>query len=186
MASTFDPARAVRLDFPRGTALASDDARLVLLPATALTELAFEASPELRLTLGKAIGASLGARVATRLGGTEGASKAPPESFLNELGAEIAASGLGRLGLERWGRALIVTLENSAVEDDAILAGIVGAALATATGKDTHAVQLVSERGDVKLLITSRGTAEQVRGWLADGSTFMGVLEKLHAAESVR
>ena len=172
MVSTFDPARAVRLDFPRGAALASDNERLVLLPAAALTELTLEAPAELRLTLGKAMGASLGARVAGRLGGSDGAAKTSPEDFLNELAGEFAAAGLGTLGLERWGRALL--------EDDSFLAGLVGAALATATGKDTHAVHLASTDGHAKLLVASRGTAERVRGYLAAGDSFGVILEKLH------
>jgi hypothetical protein len=180
MVSTFDPARAVRLDFPRGAALASDDERVVLLPAAALTELTLEAPAELRLTLGKAMGASLGARVASRLGGSEGAAKTTLEGFLNELAGEVAASGLGTLGLERWGRALVVTVGNAAVEDDSFLAGLVGAALATATGKDTHAVHLTSTDGQAKLLVASRGTAERVRGYVAAGESFGVILEKLH------
>lgn len=180
MVSTFDPARAVRLDFPRGAALASDDERVVLLPAAALTELTLEAPAELRLTLGKAMGASLGARVASRLGGSEGAAKTTLEGFLNELAGEVAASGLGTLGLERWGRALVVTVGNAAVEDDSFLAGLVGAALATATGKDTHAVHLTSTEGQAKLLVASRGTAERVRGYVAAGESFGVILEKLH------
>lgn len=180
MVSTFDPARAVRLDFPRGAALASDDERLVLLPAAALIELTLEAPAELRVTLGKALGASLGARVAKRLGGSDGATKATLESFLNELAGEVAAAGLGTLGLERWGRALVVTVGNPAVEDDAFLAGLVGAALATATGKDTHAVHLANADGQAKLLVASRGTAERVRGFVADGVSFGAILEKLH------
>jgi hypothetical protein len=178
---TFDPARAVRIDFPRGAALASDDERVVLLPAAALTELTLEASPELRLTLGKAMGASLGARIASRLGGSDGASGSTLETFLNELAGEVAASGLGTLGLERWGRALVITVGNAAVDDDAFLAGLVGAALATATGKDTHAVQLSSTDGTAKLLVASRATAERVRGWIAGGETFGKIMEKLHA-----
>ncbi len=180
MVSTFDPARAVRLDFPRGAALASDNERLVLLPAAALTELTLEAPAELRLTLGKAMGASLGARVAGRLGGSDGAAKTPLEDFLNELAGEFAAAGLGTLGLERWGRALLVTVGNAAVEDDSFLAGLVGAALATATGKDTHAVHLASTDGHAKLLVASRGTAERVRAYLAAGDSFGVILEKLH------
>ena len=153
---------------------------MVLLPAAALTELTLEAPAELRLTLGKAMGASLGARVASRLGGSDGAAKTTLEGFLNELAGEVAASGLGTLGLERWGRALVVTVGNAAVEDDSFLAGLVGAALATATGKDTHAVHLTSADGQAKLLVASRGTAERVRGYVAAGDSFGVILEKLH------
>ncbi len=184
MAASFDPARAVRLDFRRGAALASDDERLVLLPAAALTELALEAEPELRLTLGKALGASLGARVAARLGGSEAAVGASLETFVDELGGEIAAAGLGTLALERWGQALVVLVGNPAVDDDAFLGGLVGAALAAATGKDIHAVHLSSTDGQAKLLVASRGTAGRVREWLAAGDTFGSVIQKLHGGAS--
>lgn len=180
----FDAARAVRLDLTRGAALASNDERLVLIPAAALIELALEAEPELRLTLGKALGASLGARVAARLGGSEATVGASLETFVAELGGELAASGLGTLTLERWGRALVVIVGNPAVDDDAFLAGLVGAALATSTGKDTHAVHLSSTDGQAKLLITSRGTAARVRAWLGAGDSFGVVLEKLHGGVS--
>lgn len=180
MVSTFDPSRAVRLDFPRGAALASNDERLVLVPAAALIELTLEAPSELRVTLGKAVGASLGARVAKRLGGSDGTTRATLEAFLNDLAAEVAAAGLGTLGLERWGKALVATVGNAAVDDDAFLAGMVGTALATATGKDTHAVHIGSADGKARLLIASRGTAERVRGYVAAGESFGSILEKLH------
>ncbi|MDP9148596.1 MAG: hypothetical protein M3O36_01440, partial [Myxococcota bacterium] len=110
-AVSFDPTHAVRFDLPHGTVRAAgDDGPLLLVPAAALNALARSAPPEAVEALGLEMGSALGRRTASRMVDAQGASV---EAFVTELAGQAALCGLGVLGVERWGRALVVTLEKS-------------------------------------------------------------------------
>ncbi|MGO9711182.1 MAG: hypothetical protein ACLQBL_20135, partial [Polyangiaceae bacterium] len=66
----FDPTHSVRFDLPRGSVVAGGEVRHVLLPCSALDDLVLTAGTEAANTVGRALGASIGKRVAARLGGS--------------------------------------------------------------------------------------------------------------------
>jgi hypothetical protein len=92
--------------------------------------------------------------------------------------------GLGSLGFERWGRALVVTVVGSPLrgEGDEMLAGIIEGALQRAFGRSSSVLPIQRDDALVRLLVVSKSTAERVRGWLASGVSFGDALARLNGA----
>src|SRR5579883_3206155 len=122
---SFDPARAVRFDLPSGSVRASGDARVALVPVEVLEEIARTPAAEVA---GRAMGAAIGKRAASRLGDAGAASV---EAFVTQLAGEMAVAGYGVLSVERWGRALVVVVEHCALPEP-LLGAVLAAALASA------------------------------------------------------
>src|SRR5580704_5073336 len=130
--STFDPTHAVRFDVPRGSVRAgTDDDRVLLVPTAALDEIARSAAPQTVEALGRALGAAIGRRAAARIGDGSAASA---EEFVTQLAGEAAVAGVGVLGVERWGRALVVVIAESPLAGS-LLSPLVASAVEAATGR---------------------------------------------------
>src|SRR5260370_41021410 len=128
-APTFDSARAVRFDLARGSVQAgSQDERLLLVPAAALSNLVAAAPPEAAETLARSLGTSIGTRASMRIGDVAGASV---DAFVTQLAGEAALAGIGVLSIQRWGRALVVLIERSPLTS-ALLRPLVATALPAA------------------------------------------------------
>src|ERR1700690_235006 len=111
VSSSFDPTHAVRFDLPRGSVRTrGDDDRVLLVPTAALDDFVRSASPEAVERLGRSLGAAIGRRAAARMGDPQGASL---DSFVAQLAGEAAIAGVGALSIERWGRALVIVIEDS-------------------------------------------------------------------------
>ncbi len=177
MAPSFDSTHAVRFDLASGSVRAAgQDERLVLLPAAALANLLLYASADAGVALGRALGESIGRRVAARIGATEPSV----EQFATQLAGEAALAGVGVLGLERWGRALVVVIEQSPLAVP-LLAPLVGAAVEAASGrKNVGSVLLVHDDGASRVLIASERGIERVRAWMMAGTPWGDALVKLH------
>src|SRR5215469_14307836 len=103
--TSFDPTHAVRFDLPHGSVRAGgEEERVLLVPTSALDELVLSAPPEAVEALGRALGAAIGRRAASRMD----AKSASVEAFVTQLAGEAAIAGIGALSVERWGRALVV------------------------------------------------------------------------------
>ena len=128
-ATSFDSARAVRFDLPRGAVQAgSDDERVILIPSSALDDLALSVPPEAVDALGRSLGTSIGKRAVARVPDARSASV---EEFVTQLAGEAAVAGIGVLTVERWGRALVVVIEASPLAS-AWLAPVIASALSVA------------------------------------------------------
>jgi hypothetical protein len=105
------------------------------------------------------------------------------EAVVEHLGGEIALMGLGSLAFERWGAALVATVQASPLraEGDELLAGVVAGALQRAFGRSPGVVVLQRDDSLVRLLIVSPPTAERVRGWLGSGVVWTDVIARLNA-----
>src|SRR5260370_40764965 len=91
-APTFDSARAVRFDLVRGSVQAgSQDERLLLVPAAALSNLVAAAPPETAHTLARSRGTPIGTRASMRSGDAAGASVDP---FVTPLAGAPARAGI--------------------------------------------------------------------------------------------
>src|SRR5260370_24182794 len=96
-APTFDSARAVRFDLVRGSVQAgSQDERLLLVPAAALSNLFAARPPEAAETLARALGPSVGTRASIRTGDVAGASLQWFGHQLPRRAAPAAVAGAGR------------------------------------------------------------------------------------------
>lgn len=175
----FDPTSAVRFDLSRGSAQDSGGGRLCLVPAAALSALTSAAGSSASTLFGRSVGEACGARVASRLGGNGGVGSARTEDVVTNIAGELSMAGFGLFSLERWGRALVVRLENTAVEDDVFLSAVVEGALAAATSRGVSCALLMREGSTVRLLVGNDATASKTRDLVANGVAWGEILSRL-------
>ncbi len=178
---SFDPTHAVRFDVPRGHVSAgSEGERVLLVPAAALDDIVLSASPEAVESLGRGLGASIGRRAAARMGGAEGATL---EAFVTQLAGEAAIAGIGTLGIERWGRALVIVVEGSPLAGT-LLGPVVAAALEAASGRRVWTALLSRDETAARLFVGSEHGTARLRGWIASGIPWAEALAKLQGGEA--
>ncbi|MCB9613730.1 MAG: hypothetical protein H6721_07955 [Sandaracinus sp.] len=174
-APSFDPGSFYELDLARGTVQTRDGQRVVVLYDSAAAALVSAAARNASREVLDQLGGALGAQAREMVGDVAGAT---PEKVLSEAAALLGTFGWGRLGMERWGDALVVSLsDRPAVGDDAveaILAGFFGALAAKPVG--CVAV------GDHRFLLVEPGIEAEVRGWARGGAKLSAVLDRLQGA----
>jgi len=176
-ATSFDSARAVRFDLPRGTVQAAGmDERLVLVPCSALDDLVLSVSPEAVEALGMSIGAAIGTRAAARVSDMQSASV---EEFVTQLAGEAAIAGIGSLSVERWGRALVVVLDRSPLAS-AWICPVVASALQAACGRKVATLLLSRDADSARVLVSSERGVARVGEWVASGVAWGDALARLH------
>lgn len=186
----FDPSQAVTFDLERGLVHRDGAPSGVLAPAQALAALCAAAGPEATAAFARSVGAAMGRRVAARLAaGPEGSVPGPaavraasPEAVVDHLGGEIALAGLGALGLERWGRALVLILDRCPVGPEAsgFLEALLEGALDAAAGRAVRAVVIDRDAVRARVFVGGGDAVGRVRAWLAAGVGWGEALVKLH------
>ena len=178
----FDPTGSVTFDLRRGRVELSGASERVLVPAAALTALLRSAGSEGVRDFGRQLGTEIGRRVADRLG--QAGADAGVEAVVEHLGGDLALMGLGSLGAERWGRALVLIFSDSpfGAEGDELLAAVLEGAIQRAFGRDVSVMRLARDDKDVRLLVTGQGGADRVRDLLASGVGWGEALSRLQAA----
>jgi len=180
-AASFNATQSVRFDLIHGAVRAgTSDDRLLLVPLAALVDLANAAPPAAAEALGRALGAAIGARAAARIGDATGTSL---EGFVTQLAGEAALAGAGVLSVERWGRALVVVLEDSPLPGG-LVAALVGAALDAASGRKVATALLSREAHAARVLVSSDSAVRRVRDWMAAGASWGDAIAKLHGGGS--
>jgi hypothetical protein len=182
----FDPSKAVTFDLARGLVQQGGAPSGLIVPAEALAALAHAAGPEASTAFGRAVGEAIGRRVASRLAAADGVRAAGVGAVVEHLGGELAMTGLGSLGLERWGRALVLVIDQSPLGSagDALLESVLAGAISAAAGEQSSVTELAREGGRVRFLVTSRAGADKVRAWLDEGVSWGDALVRLHAPSS--
>lgn len=180
--SPFDPTKSVTFDLAKGLVRLDDDSPRLLVPVNALLALTKSVGPAATASFARALGESLGERVARRLAGIDSLRASAPETVIDHLGGEMALVGLGSLSIERWGRALILVVDRSplAQDDTSLLAGVLEGAIHQATGRAVRCV-LLSSGTQCRFLITGEAAASKAREWLSSGVSWGEVLARLHA-----
>jgi hypothetical protein len=176
----FDPSKSVTFDLSHGLVHLDGAPLRLVVPANALGELCAAAGTEATARFGRAMGETLGQRAAPRL--DSGVRTASVEAVLEHLGGELSLAGLGSLGLERWGRALVLVIDHSPIEGagDSLLEAVLAAALEAMSGQSVRAMLLGREGGRARFLVAGGAGAEKVRAWLADGLSWGEALVRLH------
>jgi len=177
MSSGPDLKGAVFFDLSKGAVRLDNDAAL-LVPASAMGALLAAAPSEARAKAGGAVGEAMGARAQKRLGGADGVRGASLESAIAHLGGELALGGYGTLGLERWGRALVLHVTGAAFDAPDFYASLVASAVGRATGTAAYSTVLDARDG-VRILIASAAAAQRVRGWLDSGVAWGDAIARL-------
>jgi hypothetical protein len=179
MATRFNPSGSVSFDLVRGHV--DCGGAHVLIAADALIDLCRAAGDEAVSDFGRRLGTTLGRRLAERLG--DGASSTSLEDVLVHLGGELAVMGLGSLGLERWGRALVLTIEGGPFGQqlDRLLGAVLEGALQRGFGRDCRAIKLMRDDRQVRFLIANPTSASKVSEWLGSGVSYGDALTRLQA-----
>jgi hypothetical protein len=174
---SFDPSHAVRFDLPHGSVRAGGDGgeRVLLVPTSALDDLVLSAPQEAVEALGRALGAAIGRRAAARMDPTS----VPIDAFVTQLAGEAAIAGVGALSIERWGRALVVVVEDSPLSGT-LLAPLVAAAVEAASGKHVACALLSRDERTARVLLGSERGIARAREWIASGVPWGEALVKLH------
>ena len=183
----FDPSKAVTFDLARGLVQHEGAPPGLIVPTEALAALARAAGPEAFQRFGAAIGAACGRRVASRLAAANGVRAAGVGAVVEHLGGELAVTGLGSLSVERWGRALVLVVDQSPLgaEGDALLESVLEAALEAAAGERPRVIVLARDGVRARFLVTGHAGADKVRAWLNDGVSWGDALVRLHGPSSV-
>jgi hypothetical protein len=176
MATRFNPSGSVSFDLVRGRVDCGGEH--VLVAADALVDLCRAAGDEAVSDFGRRLGTAAGRRVAERVGDTSSASL---EEVLEHLGGELALLGLGSLGLERWGRALVLTIDGGPFGQqlDRLLGAVLEGALQRAFARDVRAARLGRDDRQVRFLIASAAGATKVTDWLSSGVSYADALARL-------
>lgn len=177
----FDPHGAVRFDMKSGAASDARGARLVLVPAQALEALE-RTTPGALAHLGSEIGKGCGARVAARLGGDSGVRAATLEVVVSHLAGELAIVGLGSVHLERWGKALVIVVENPGVGSDGFMAAALAGAILSAANREVAVASLGREGNTARYFIGTQQTAFKARSLLSQGKSWTDIVATLQKA----
>jgi hypothetical protein len=174
----FDPSGAVTFDLSVGRVSLAHASARVLAPADGLTQLCEAAGEDATRTFGRAIGTSMGERVARRV--TEsGIASMTIEAYLEHVRGEFAIAGLGVVSIERWGSALLFVVEHANVPPH-LVASVLDGVLEASTGRKTMCVELMESEERSRFLVTGQDTAKRVSAWLDEGVSWGEVMVKLH------
>jgi hypothetical protein len=180
MPQPFNPTHAVRFELGRGRVFLEGESARVVVSADALLALCTAAGGEGVKDFGRHIGTEMGRRVADRTG--SGSSVA---SLVEHLGGELALAGLGSLGIEVWGRALVLTVSESPLGNpgDELLAAVLEGAMQRAFSRDAAVVPIERTDGRARLAVVGRSTQATLQRWLADGIPWGDALARLNSAQ---
>jgi hypothetical protein len=173
----------VRFDLSTGQVQTGEGERLIVIPLSALDELAQTAGVPAASRFARGIGVAIGRRLAGRLGSIDGIRAASLEAFVSGLALEVALAGWGSLSVERWGRAMVVVVDHAPVKEPGIVSALVEGAIEAAAGREAHGVALAGT-GPARVLVASEKTAARARLWTAEGVSGTDVIARLHGAGS--
>ena len=178
MSLNFDPSYALEFDFGRGQIRMANAGERVIVPCDALIALCQGASEDAVRDFGRRLGTEAGRVMNDRLGE---AWQASLETVLEHLGGELALMGLGSLGLERWGQALVLSFSHSPLgwAGDPLLGAVLEGAMQRSFGRDTVAIKLMRDDQKVRFLMAGRSGADKAGNWLAQGVPWGDVLSRL-------
>ncbi len=176
----FDPAGMLQIDLGRGVVQLQGASPRLVVPVKALVALCREAGNDAVRDFGTSWGTELGARVAGRLGNDRGSASL--QAWLEHLGGEWALAGLGALALERWGKALVLSVDGSPLgqDGDVLLEAVLSGALQRGASRDLNAVSLGRDDAVVRMVVLAPGAAQRARTLLEAGTSWGDVLVRLH------
>jgi hypothetical protein len=177
----FDPSYALEFDFGRGQVRMANAGERLLVPSDALLALCDGAIDDAVRDFGRRLGTEAGRAMLGRLGE---AWQSSMEEVVEHLGGELALMGLGSLGLERWGHALVLSFSFSPLGGggDLLLGSVLEGAMQRCFGRDVVAAKLVRQGDQVRFLIAGREGADKAHGWLSQGVAWGDVLSRLASA----
>lgn len=185
--SEFDPTEAVTFDLAYGHIHLDGAPTRVMVPAETLVTLCRAAGSEVAAATGHTLGEAMGRRAAVRLGGSadnrhQAARKSSFEAVISEMAGELALTGFGALSAERWGKALVLVVDQSPLgaEGDELLAAILKSALVALVDRPVVVIKLQRDDVRARFVAVSESAAADVRARLDRGDSWGDVLAALH------
>lgn len=155
----------------------------VVLPAAVLMQIVGAATIDVQRAFGRALGESIGQVAKVRMKEEDFAAPlalvdASPEAALSEIAAAWALAGLGSLGMERWGRALVMTVDASPLgrEGDELLEIVLAGALERAADKPVHVLRIERNRGRLRFFVGNEIAVSKIRELLAKNTPWAETL----------
>ncbi len=181
-----DLTRALQFDLSKGT-VRLDDGASVVVSAKSFGDLLAAVSADVRARIASELGASMGARLQKRSGGQAGVRQGTLEAVVSNLSAELALAGLGSCTLERWGRAMVMYINDTPIDAPDFIAVLITSAISTSTGAAAYSTVLSKQSGgdtSVRVLIASQAAAQRVRNWLDQGVSWGDAITRLQGGAS--
>ncbi|MBX3252291.1 MAG: hypothetical protein KF901_34275 [Myxococcales bacterium] len=175
-APSFDPGSFYELDVARGTVRARGGNRVLVLYDSSAAALVSAAARSGAQSVLEELGSVLGAQARELVGDV---TNATPEAVLGEAAALLGTFGWGRLGLERWGGALVVTVADAPALPGEALEAMLDGFFTALTSRPVGCVA-VEER---RFLLIDPGIRGDVREWARGGMKLPEVLSRLGASE---
>ncbi len=182
--ASFHPSSALSFDLRRGRIRMAGSASQLLIPVDAMLTVLRALGSEEVGDFGRMVGTELGRRVVAAFAHGEGAlAEASPEAVLDCLGGAFAVQGFGSLGLERWGAALVLVIDDSPLGPDGreFLGAVLEGALQRGFGRAARAVELDFDGARTRYALLGETTAGDVRAALRAGSPWTTVVGQLGA-----
>lgn len=163
------------------------EARIVL-PVSVLLTFVGAATADVRRGFARTLGESIGQVATIRMKEEDFAAPlalvdASPEAALSELAAAWALAGLGGLGMERWGRALVMTVDNVPLprDTDDLLEVMIEGAIEQATGRKVHVALIERHRNRLRFFVGNARAVEKIRTLLTRNVAWAEALAQLHS-----
>ncbi|MCH2108370.1 MAG: hypothetical protein MK135_03510 [Polyangiaceae bacterium] len=177
MIPRFDPTRAIIYDFARGQLKDDEERPRLNLPCDLLLRLCHDAGEEAAVNFASELGTEMGRRILDKMG--PDAEAASLEQWVEHLGGQLALLGLGNLALERWGKALVLRVQEHPPGAAGLAAHVLMSALQRGLSRDVGFVPFAEETATA-FLVLSPDSAEKAQEWALEGSTMSQVIENLH------
>lgn len=177
--ASFDPGGFFEFDLARGAVHARHGGRVLVLSDSVVGPLVAAAVGHGDLTAVRKLGRQLGEAVTADQSDVK---TAPAEVVLGHAATVLSLFGWGRLRIERWGDALVATLEDlPQLDDDHLgIAALLGG-LFSAMAADEVACVPVSDDGS--FLLVDPSVAQQVWKWARGGDDVAAIVGRLARPE---
>jgi hypothetical protein len=182
---------ALRFDLNRGRINNRDGDAFVLVPLAVMSELCRELSEDSLTSFGYAMGTEIGRRLLQRITAPNELPSATLNDVVAALGDEFAVAGLGTLGVEIWGSALVFTLQDAVLSfgggtgldrADSLIASLLSGVLMRAFSRDSNVVALGRAGRTARFVACNLATSEQVERWVEERLSAGEVLARLNQA----
>lgn len=187
MSTAFNPSEAVTFDLQFGHIHLDGAPTRVMVPAEALVALCQAAGEEETAAFGHAMGEAVGRRVGVRLaGGSQNrhgaAREATFETVIHHLAGELALLGIGSVTAERWGKALVLIVDQSPLgqDGDALIAQILQSAIQALVDQPARVLRLHRDGVRSRFLTVSGAAAQGVQQRLDAGENWGSVIATMH------
>jgi len=179
--ASFDPGGFFEFDLAKGAVSARGGGRVLVLSDGVVAPLISAAVEAGDLTAVRELGRQLGEAAAAEMEGApqDGAA----EEVLGHAGAVLSLFGWGRLGVDRWGDALVATLDQLPRLDDEHLgiAALLGGLFSSLADEE---VACVPVGDDGTFLLVDPSVAQQVWKWSRGGDDVAAVVGRLAPEEA--